>query len=434
MGTAQLVQGNYKRFSLLSLLIAGFFAFPALPANAATRIHLDAATVAKGYTVQNANNTLRLGIPAGAFSESTRVSIRKPKSQEYLDPDIGNSWVWAGKAHTYNISMSSPQTLEHPVWLSLSVPAQANYDYTMAYFDRESSQWVTVPTEINWFEDQITAALPFPYATVAALATPHLGPRQSESFNTATSELGNLQAASAIILDVDSGQVLYEKNADEVRSIASMTKMATAWTALQHVGDWSEQVTYSSNWDREGAFLHVVDGETMTVGDLLYTTLVGSANNTAVGLANIFTDQTSFINEMNLLAKNLGLSSTHFVEPSGLDAGNVSTAHEYALLARAALQNFDLLQLTTTKEYSFLASQTGVHTIHTTNALLNSDLYITGGKTGYTEEAGNCLMVKAKSSSGHELVAVVMGEPTSADRFTETYALVEWAFENYTWD
>jgi D-alanyl-D-alanine carboxypeptidase len=320
------------------------------------------------------------------------------------------------------------------VWVSFTVPAAEQVDYLVAFFDRETASWKIIPSTTNVTQKRVTAALPFTYATVAVFSIPQLGPEPVDDFHSVDSVLGSLQAASAVVLDVETGDLLYSKNADEVRSIASMTKVITTHVALDYADDWSEQVAYDDEWSREGAALHILDGETISIQDLLYTTLVGSANNTAVGLANVFTDQTTFVDQMNDWVNSLGLTATQVVEPSGLDARNVSTAHEYALLAREAFESFSMLQLATTKTYTLHLPVTGDHTIHTTDNLLYSDLYVTGGKTGYTEEAGYCLMIQTKNADGHQIIIVVMGEPSSADRFTETYALAKWAFSNYSWN
>lgn len=414
---------------LLSLILTA-------PAQAAVRVRLDETTLSKGYTVSIPNGQFSLAVPAGVLDEETLVTLKRPSKEEriQLNALVSSDWERVGKLRTYNLSMSEPHVLDQSVWVSVHIPKDVTQDYLVAFFDRESSVWVEIPSSINWFEQKIIAALPFPYATVGVFSTPHIGPIQSNGFESAESALGPLSAGSAIVMDEATGEILFAKDIYSERSIASMTKVATTWLALTYAEDWDAVVAYDDAWSREGAALRVVDGEYLTVEDILYTTLIGSANNTAVALANIFIDQTSFVAEMNSLADNLGLTDTYFVEPSGLDAGNVSTAYEYALLSKAAFENFDMLSLATTKTYSFNSSITGNHSIKTTNALLHSDLYLTGGKTGYTEEAGYCLMIQAKNEQGHQIIVVVMAEPSSADRFTETYALAQWAFENYTWN
>lgn len=419
----------------LPLLLGCFFAVQAHPAQAIFRIALDQETIQAGYTVTLPSGRFSLDMPATVFNENVEVSVQRPSNYLILrSQDTVGDWLPIGKIKTYNIQVKNPSLLATPVWVSMRIPAHSEEEYFLAFYDRVSGEWKELPSTLNWFDRTVTAPLPFPYATVSVFSKPSFGPKKNTDFKTVEEVLGSPQAAAIFILDDQTGQVLFEYNADEQRSIASLTKISTSWVALQHAVDWNQVVTYQDEWSREGGALRVVAGETLSVGDMLYSTLVGSANNTAVGLANFFLDQDTFLAEMNSLTSNLGLSSTIFVEPSGLDAGNVSTAREYALLARAALHEYDMLTLTTTLAYSFTTPITGAHHIHTTNLLLLSDLYLTGGKTGYTDEALYCLMIKAKSDDGHDIIVVVLGSPSSSARFSETAALAQWTFDNYTWN
>lgn len=435
MDTTHWVRGSFNFGITLAGLVFGV-CLTINPVEAAFRVHLDEPTLSRGYTITLPNGQFSLGIPKNTLSTSVRVALKRPtlKEEARVQAAVEPEWSLTGKIRVYNLTIAENTPLNQPVWVSIHTSADLNQDYFIAFYDAESESWKKIPSSLDWTTGQLSAALPFTYATVAAFSTPHFGPRQITDFQTADSSLGFLQAAAAVVMDLDSGQLLYSKNSDEVRPIASMTKVVTTRVALAHASDWSQTVAYSDTWSREGAALRVANGEQLSIQDLLYTTLVGSANNTAVALANVFLDQRSFVGEMNSWVSAQGLTSTHFVEPSGLDARNVSTAHEYALLSRAAFQSFSMLQLATTKAYTLHLPITGDHTIHTTDNLLYSDLYITGGKTGYTEEAGYCLMIQTKNAEGHQIIVVVMGEPTSADRFTETYALTKWAFANYVWN
>lgn len=434
MDTIRLVLGSCKFLALV--ILVGFSWSIAQPVLAVYRVHLDEATVAAGYMVSLPNGKFNLGLSPGTVSEPTTVKIQRVSGEDKksLKQQLTEDWTVVGHIRTYNIQLDEPRILHPTIWLSLQIPARPEHDYFVAYYDRESQTWKEVPSEVNWFERTITTSLPFPYATVSVFSEIQDTPVEKIDFQSVEDSVGLLDAASAIVMDKETGQVLFSKNKDEVRSIASLTKVPTTWLALQYAENWSQETTYQDEWDREGGALRVVDGETLSVEDLLYSTLIGSANNTAVGLAHMFTDQTSFLSEMNRLADHLGLEATQFVEPSGLDPANVSTAYEYAVLSKAAFEDFSMLQIATTPTYSFTTPVTGDHHIKTTNQLLYSDLYLTGGKTGYIDEAGYCLMIQAKNETGHEVIVVVLGEPTSAERFSEAYDLASWAFENYSWD
>lgn len=189
----------------------------------------------------------------------------------------------------------------------------------------------------------------------------------------------------------------------------------------------------------EGCMLPLSPGEILTVKDLFYSTLVGSMNNAARALAratDLNWDQ--FIGEMNNEAAKLGLSATHFNDPSGLDSANKSTAYEYARLSIEALRDFRLLQATTSKSYSFWTRNSGHFiSMENTNKSLNSSLRITGGKTGYLPEAnggvGYNLMLKAKNRNDKEILVVVMGEGVYGQSFIDAENLAQWSFDNYQW-
>lgn len=239
-----------------------------------------------------------------------------------------------------------------------------------------------------------------------------------------------LKAKAAIVIDVKTDKILFSKNIDEKLPIASLTKLMTAQILLDQKIPWNRVVTYNSTLDNEiGAKLYVYDGEAMNFRDVFMSSLLSSTNN-AINTARRATglSEQEFVNLMNQKAKDWGLTNTSFVEPTGLDENNISTAREIAKISKEVLKNFSILEATTMKEYSFRTINTNnLHRLENTNKLIHSDLYITGGKTGYTEEAGYCLMTKAKNSNGDEVIAVVLGENDSESRFAETEALLRWA-------
>jgi len=238
----------------------------------------------------------------------------------------------------------------------------------------------------------------------------------------------SIDSPSGILIDAGSGQVLWEKNAKEVRSIASITKLMTAMIFLDTNTSFDKVVAMEQSDMASGSNLQVSAGETLKVQDLFYSMLVGSANNASLALArSTGLSQEEFVSRMNAKAQNLGLTNTHFVEPSGLNPDNKSTVHDVVLFSKEALKSFSMLQGTTTKEYTFTTINRGVfHRIKNTNELLDSSLYVTGGKTGYLDEAGYCLMAKAKNSQGREVIAVTLSATTSSSRFSDTEKLLRW--------
>ncbi len=254
-----------------------------------------------------------------------------------------------------------------------------------------------------------------------------------------------ISAPFAIVIDEPTGEVLYKKGEDKKVPIASISKLMTASVflgmqnsgcrdALQCVSTaWDKIITYDKADDLEGAKLYVNEGETMTIKDIFYSMLVGSANNAAKTLTkNSGVNYNDFIAEMNKKAKEWHLENTVFKDPTGLNIGNVSTALDVANMARQALKDFEMLKATTIPEYSFKTINTNkLHIIkNTDNLLLDKDLYVTGAKTGFLNEAGYCLVLKAKNKNdGREVIAVVLGENTSEDRFEDVKKLIKWAVE-----
>lgn len=255
-----------------------------------------------------------------------------------------------------------------------------------------------------------------------------------------------ISAPFAVLIDEPTGEILYAKNEKEKTPMASITKLMTAsvFMELQNEGckdvlqcvstAWDKIITYNKADDLDGAKLYVNDGETMTIKDIFYSMLVGSANNAAKTLVeNSGIEYNAFVEKMNKKAKEWRLENTEFKDPTGLNAGNVSTALDVANMARKILKNFEMLKATTISQYSFKTINTGnAHTIkNTDNLLLDKDLYVTGAKTGFLNEAGYCLALKAKNKNdGREVIAVVLGEDSSEDRFVDVKKLIQWGAGN----
>jgi D-alanyl-D-alanine carboxypeptidase len=255
-------------------------------------------------------------------------------------------------------------------------------------------------------------------------------------------------AKSTIIIDVETGKILYEKNANQVLPIASLTKLMTALVFLNSRSgstrnstqiDWEEIVTLIPQDQAEGATLFVNAGEKIKVKDLFYSMLVGSANNATKALIrSTGLTQGEFVEQMNQKAKDLELENTRFTEPTGLDPKNVSTTYEIALLAKKAFENEKIREATVMEKYIFRTAGAEIqHTIKNTDKLLktflNQDSYkILAGKTGYLEEAGYCLISEVEKD-GHRIIGVILGSEKEEVRFLEMKGLVWWVFENYKW-
>ncbi len=246
---------------------------------------------------------------------------------------------------------------------------------------------------------------------------------------------------SVVILNAINGQIIYSKNATEQLPLASLSKLVAIKIFLDTKPDLNKVVTYKvqdENYNYQYADksvlakLGVSDGETMTIRDLLYSSVLGSANNAIESLVRVSgLSRQDFIIKMNEYVKSIGTTETKFIEPTGLSPENVSSAFDYGLIARSVLADSNLEKVSMTKDYSFTTINTKkYHYIKNSNILFfTSDLQITGSKTGYLDEAQYCLMTRAKDSNGHEVIVVTLGAPSKASSFAEMKNFISYGLE-----
>jgi len=243
-----------------------------------------------------------------------------------------------------------------------------------------------------------------------------------------------LTAVSAATMDKNSSIILWQKNADEVRSIASISKLMTVLVFLENNPGWQTEITMLPEDESNGAINNISRGEIVSVEDLFYTSLVASDNNATKALArSTGMTEKDFIDKMNKKAKSLGLSNTKFFEVTGLDERNVSTASDILLLAQEAFAKEEIKSATTKQNYAFSAISGKSHKVYSTDHLLNSYLDIVAGKTGYINAAGYCLVAEVVSADGQPIISVVLGSASNDDRFKDLKVLSAWVFENYSW-
>jgi D-alanyl-D-alanine carboxypeptidase len=238
-------------------------------------------------------------------------------------------------------------------------------------------------------------------------------------------EAVSTSAASAILMDADSGRVLYEQNADEPRLIASITKLMTALVAVEEMGDLSQTVTVQGQWlNTEGSSVYLQAGEEITLEALLYGLLLESGNDAAMVIACACAGSAeSFAALMNEKAQALGMTGSHFVNPSGLNADeHYSTARDMAVLAAACLENETVAKICATSSATF-----GTRTFVNHNRLLSLYDGCVGMKTGYTQRAGRTL-VSAARRDGQTLIVVTLNDP---DDWKDHMALLDYGFETY---
>lgn len=265
---------------------------------------------------------------------------------------------------------------------------------------------------------------------------------QSENSSTQTDVSLNLasNAKSAIMLEASTGKIIYEKNSEEKLPMASMTKMMTLLLIMENIEDgnlkWDEMITASEHAASMGGsqiFLEV--GEQMSVEDMVKGICIGSGNDAAVAMAErIGGTEENFVKMMNEKASKLGLKNTHFENSCGLDSDNhYSSAHDMAIIAKELVRHEKILEYTGTYEDYLRKNTDNSFWLVNTNKLVRYYQGVDGLKTGYTSTSGYCITTTAKRNN-MRLITVVMGEPSSSIRNSETTAMLDYGFNTYQID
>ena len=263
----------------------------------------------------------------------------------------------------------------------------------------------------------------------------HSGEAATEAAAEAPVEL---RAPSAILIDAATGTVLFEKNADDRREPASVTKVMTLLLVMEALDagqiGWNDEVTASSAAaGKGGSQIYLEEGERLSMDEMLKSVVVSSANDCATALAeHVAGSETAFVANMNARAAELGMTNTHFVNCTGLDDGpdaneHLTTARDIAIMSRELLRHDAIRRYTTIWMDTV---RNGAFGLSNTNKLVRFYEGTTGLKTGYTSRAGHCLSASAKRN-GIELIAVILGADSSTHRFEDAKALLNWGFANY---
>lgn len=247
-------------------------------------------------------------------------------------------------------------------------------------------------------------------------------------------------ARAAILMDLDTGEILYAKGIDEKHAPASTTKIMTAMVALSKDIPPDTKITFTEevwNIEPESTHIGIQPGEILTFNDSLYAILLGSANEVSSGVAEYIGGSVqAFVDEMNQTAKDLGCENTHFVNANGLhDDNHYTTARDLAIIAQAAFQNETFRGIIKTPYYIIpetnLANETRWINNHHQMILPNDNDYYEGclgGKNGYTKKANNTLVTYAEKND-MRLVCVVLDDIGS--HYPDTKALLDYGFDNF---
>jgi D-alanyl-D-alanine endopeptidase (penicillin-binding protein 7) len=238
----------------------------------------------------------------------------------------------------------------------------------------------------------------------------------------------DIRAAAAIIFDPETGQVLWEENAQSKRSIASITKVMTAIVFLEDNPDLSQDITIERGDVYAASTTYLRTNDRLTLDDVLHLTLIASDNAAARALARVSHGGTAaFIERMNEKAIELGLESTSFADPSGLNPANISSAYDLSRLITFAASDEHLAPIMRTAAYTVKTNRRNI-TIRNTNHLVRGgEVDVLGGKTGFIAKAGYCLATLLRlPQSNHQVAVVVLGAGSNNGRFWETRHLFNW--------
>ena len=247
----------------------------------------------------------------------------------------------------------------------------------------------------------------------------------------------DIKSESGIIMEASTGKILFDKNMDEQKSPASMTKIMTMLLTVEAIESGKisleDEVNISANASKMGGSqVYLEENSTATVDMLLKSIAIGSANDASVAVAEkIGGTESNFVNMMNKRAKELGAVNTTFKNPHGLDEeGHLTTAHDLALIARELIKHEEILKLTSTYETTITHKNGKSLWLVNTNKLIKFYNGLDGLKTGFTDNAGYCL-TGTMLRNDMRLITVTMKAPTKEDRNTDTINLMEYAYSMY---
>ncbi len=258
---------------------------------------------------------------------------------------------------------------------------------------------------------------------------------KNESVFNATST-----AISLLVIDVQTDKILFDKNSQEIRSLASITKLMTAMVLLDLKIDWNTSTVILEN-DCDSSSHQLKAGDVLKLSDLWNVALIGSSNSAIKALVrNSGVSEEQFIGLMNKKAKNLNLKTLKFSDPTGLDSENIGSARDISSLLKEALKSEKILKTLQIGEYYTkpLDKEKPRH-IYSTNWLLTDwvpnkfDAKCIVGKTGFINNSGYNFVVRLTDDQGHQIIVVILGANNNESRFSEARDLGDWVFQNYLW-
>lgn len=237
----------------------------------------------------------------------------------------------------------------------------------------------------------------------------------------------DVRAAAAIIFDPANGQVLWQENAQDKRSIASITKVMTAVVFLEDNPDLTREITIERSDVYAASTTYLRNNDRITLDGLLHLMLIASDNAASRALARVsHGGNAAFVERMNEKAIELGLESATFADPSGLNPANVASAYDLSRLISFAAGDERIAPIMRTAQYTATTSRRQINIHNTNRLLLGGDVDVMGGKTGFISKAGYCLATLVRLPQGNQVVVVVLGAKSNTGRFWETRHLFNW--------
>jgi D-alanyl-D-alanine carboxypeptidase (penicillin-binding protein 5/6) len=256
--------------------------------------------------------------------------------------------------------------------------------------------------------------------------------KEIQDASAENSDEPNINSRAGIIYDRKSGEIIWGKEENTRRKMASTTKIMTSIVVIENCKNLDQKIKISSkSAGIGGSTLGLSTGDEITINDLLYGLMLKSGNDCAIALAeNIAGSVDNFVDKMNQKVEELGLTNTHFVTVNGLDAEeHYTTAYELAKIADYALKNDIFKKIVGTKNYTVTINGYGKN-INNTNELLGNLNGVYGVKTGFTNGANRCLVTAVKRDN-MDLICIVLGADTKKDRTRDSIKMIEYAFKNY---
>ena len=424
------------------------------------QVNLDTNKLTKGKTYSidinypDANNNLKQvfyfdkaknlwkPLPTKDNSKAKKVTVELPFTFVRLAVFASNDILSVGQASWYShkggLFAASPDFAKGSVLRVYNLDNGKSVDVTINDFGPERATHPTRVVDLDKVAFKKIAATSAGTINIRIDVIKSISPNLNLALAPATEP--TVTAASAVIMRESDGKILWDKNGEVVAPLASLTKIVAAQVFLDTKPTLTQVVAYEQQDEDynlkyckpgEAAKLKVKDGETMTLNDLLYSALVGSANNAVESLVrNSGLTRDEFIASMNAKVKEWGATSTSFVEPTGLSEKNVSSPADYAIITKSAYANPIIKKISTTTSYSFSTVNTKVkHTIKNTDPLVSANKYnIIGSKTGYLNEAGYCLMTRIGSVYGN-LIVVNFGSNSKNNNFSDNEKLINYGLQ-----